>query len=279
MTTILLTFWLAARQRMEISVPAHVGNGAPPFSLYDDGGRLRALSELEGHAALVVIFATAPQAREHRKSLADLVCRHAGSDVKFLLVDVTRDTTPARARKEYAPYHWSMPVLFDDQGVVRRQYEVAGSTPLALVVDGATVIRYRGPLGGPLRTAIDQLLAAASRRQAYSTGTSFATPNASLKTITFPRADEKNGAAVDDGSDAWQLWGHPLAGGSRQSGTDTLVCAGARATYTDTRSNPFSCDCSSMTPTEICERPGWRTTLTRKVSSLSPARVRASAGQ
>jgi len=165
MTTLLLTLWLAAaRQRIELPVPAHVGNGAPPFSLYDDGGRLRALSEFETHAALVVVFVTAPQAKQHRQALAELVCRHASRDVGFLLVDVTRDTTPARARKEYAPDRWPMPVLFDDQGVVRRLYEVTGSAPLALVTDRATVIRYRGGLGTPLRSAIDQLLAAAPRR-------------------------------------------------------------------------------------------------------------------
>jgi peroxiredoxin len=155
MATMLLTLWLAAaRQRTELPVPAHVGNGAPPFSLYDDGGRLRALSEFEGRAALVLVFVSAAEARQHRQSLAELVCRHAGHDVKFLLVDVTRDTTAAGVRKEYAPYHWPMPVLFDDQAVVRREYEVTGSAPLALVIDEATVIRYRGGLGAPLRTAI-----------------------------------------------------------------------------------------------------------------------------
>jgi thiol-disulfide isomerase/thioredoxin len=103
---------------------ASIGDVAPGFLLQDTKGNKVSLQSLRGKVVLVNFWATwCPPCRAEMPSMEKLNEAMAGEDFVLLAINVEengRDVVPAFLEK--SPH--SFTVLYDDQGVVQKQYGV-----------------------------------------------------------------------------------------------------------------------------------------------------------
>jgi peroxiredoxin len=136
---------------LALSLPAlaaDVGKPAPAFTLKDESGVSRSLSEYKGK--IVVLEWTNPECpfvqRHYReqtmqKTLASL----SGKPVVWLAVDSTSHNVAASSKAWKDQNGFSYPILQDASGTVGHAYG-AKTTPDMFVIDEKGVLRYSGAI-------------------------------------------------------------------------------------------------------------------------------------
>jgi peroxiredoxin len=131
---------------LTLSRPAARGeDAAQPLSFVDINGRKHAPLEAKGARAVVLFFVTTdcPVANYYTSEISAIVKDHAGKPVRFFVVHVDPDLTPAGARAHAKEYKLTCPVLLDAKHQLVR---AAGATitPEAAVLTLEGKIAYRG---------------------------------------------------------------------------------------------------------------------------------------
>jgi cytochrome c biogenesis protein CcmG, thiol:disulfide interchange protein DsbE len=141
----------------ESSVPAMVGQPAPPFRLDTPAGKAMALADLRGRPVLVNFFATwCGPCRAEMPLLQQAWERHKAAGLTILAVDVQEP--PAQVTPYLRDLALSFPAVLDRDGAIADRYQV-GTLPTSYLVgrDG----RIAGAKVGffPSAAALEQDLA------------------------------------------------------------------------------------------------------------------------
>ena len=114
----------SSRPGYEPVKPVAMGDAAPDFKLQDNLGNTVTLSELRGKVVMVNFWATwCPPCRAEMPSMEKLNNAMAGEDFVMLAINIEengRDSVAEFLKKN--PHNF--PILFDDKGVVQKQYGV-----------------------------------------------------------------------------------------------------------------------------------------------------------
>jgi peroxiredoxin len=124
-----------------------VGDIAPDFQLEDTHGKQVSLSDLRGKIVLVNFWATwCPPCIEEMPSMERLNEVMAGDDFVMLAIN-TEETGRSVVPEFLAKTPYTFPILYDDKGVVQKQYGVF-KFPESFVVgkDGIVTEKIIGPL-------------------------------------------------------------------------------------------------------------------------------------
>jgi hypothetical protein len=135
---------------------ADVGTTAPDFRLHDTTGREVSLADQRGRA--VVLLFQSRTSRAAYDARIEKLSQQFAADGRVTLFDVeeppaldNRSTAPLAAQlaatmvpPSLAPEP-SFPTLLDDRGTIALRYS-ADQFPMAVVIDGRGLVRYRGPI-------------------------------------------------------------------------------------------------------------------------------------
>jgi len=117
-----------------------VGKPAPDFALKSASGENLRLSEYRGDVVMINFWATwCGPCRQEMPLLDDLYNRY--QRVGFRLLGVNIDDDSRRAMQMVEELGINFPVLFDEQKVVSKLYDV-GAMPVTLLVDREGTVRY-----------------------------------------------------------------------------------------------------------------------------------------
>ena len=132
---------------------AQVGQPAPAFSVKDESGKVRQLSEYKGK--VVVLEWTNPECpfvQRHYKAqtMTKTLQGVDASKVVWLAVDSSAGHTPESAKAWKQQQGFSYPVLLDGEGRAGQAYG-AKTTPHMYVIDEKGVLRYAGAIDDDAR--------------------------------------------------------------------------------------------------------------------------------
>jgi len=142
----LITPLTASSLRIQVAEPA------PDFALKSFAGENLRLSEYRGEVVMINFWATwCGRCRDQLPKLDALFAERR--DDRFQLLSVSIDADEFRARETASDLQISFPILFDDQKVVSRLYDLR-TMPLTVLVDHSGAIRYihEGYRGGDEKT-------------------------------------------------------------------------------------------------------------------------------
>ncbi len=154
-----------------------LGTQAPDFPLPDTGGKIVSLGDMEGAAALLVVFMCnhCPYVQHIRTYFTALVKEYQARGVSVVAINANdaaaypadNPEAMARAAEEFG---FSFPYLYDESQKVAQAYHAA-CTPDFFLFDSTRKLAYRGQMddsrpgnnlpltGRDLRAALDALLA------------------------------------------------------------------------------------------------------------------------
>jgi peroxiredoxin len=154
-----------------------LGTTAPDFKLADTNGKIVALADFKGQAALLVIFMCnhCPYVIHIRAGLAQLARDYAPKQVGIVGINANdmenyAADSPARMKEEVKSAGYIFPYLYDEAQVVAKAYRAA-CTPDLFLFDQNRKLVYRGQFddsrpgngipvtGKDLRAALDAVLA------------------------------------------------------------------------------------------------------------------------
>lgn len=132
---------------------AKQGFPAPDFDLVDANGKSRRLSELRGRPVIVNVWASwCPPCRAEMPALQRLYQDFQPRGLEILAVNSTSQDTPEAAQAFVAQQGLTFPVLFDQQGEVKRLYHV-DALPSTYFIDAQGIIQDV-VIGGPMSEAL-----------------------------------------------------------------------------------------------------------------------------
>ncbi len=134
------------------SLRIQVAELAPDFALKSFAGENVRLSEYRGEVVMISFWATwCGRCRDQLPKLDDLFAERR--DDRFQLLSVSIDADEYRARETASDLQIDFPILFDDQKVVSRLYDLR-TMPLTVLIDHSGTIRYvhEGYRGGDEKT-------------------------------------------------------------------------------------------------------------------------------
>jgi peroxiredoxin len=137
-----LVLLLAVLSLSTATFAAHVSvsDPAPDFVLKSLAGKNLRLSEYRGETVLVTFWASwCGRCRDQLAELDNLFASYREQGLRLLSVNIDDDETKARAA--VGELGLQFPVLFDDQKVVARRYDL-GNLPLTLIIDPSGEVRY-----------------------------------------------------------------------------------------------------------------------------------------
>jgi peroxiredoxin len=125
--------WIMAAPFAAWSAQSLIDERAPDFALKNTDGQNLRLSEYRGEVVLVNFWSTAcGHCREQLSFVDELFVAH--SDQGFHVLGVSVGDDNGRARETAADLELHFPVLFDDEYVVSKLYDI-GSLPLTVLID------------------------------------------------------------------------------------------------------------------------------------------------
>jgi peroxiredoxin len=145
----------------EIPAPRE-GFLAPDFTLQTLEGETVTLSELQGQAVLVNLWATwCPPCRAEMPAMQKMYEQYKEQGFVILAVNMTYQDTPSAITPFTQEYGLTFPILLDETGAVGNKYELR-SLPSSFFIDQNGTIQ-EVVIGGPmaealLRTRIESLL-------------------------------------------------------------------------------------------------------------------------
>src|SRR5262245_27493494 len=139
-----LALLLLAALTMSAS-PAHAEGDARPLSFVDLKGTKHVPLDTKGARAVVFFFVVAdcPVANYYTSEINAIIKDHAGKPVRFFVVHVDPDLTPAAARAHAKEYGITCPVLIDAKHDLVKATG-ATITPEAVILTPGGKIAYRG---------------------------------------------------------------------------------------------------------------------------------------
>jgi len=117
-----------------------VSDPAPDFVLKSLAGDNLRLSEYRGEIVLVTFWASwCGRCRNQLTELDGLFATYREQGLRLLSVNIDDDESKARATAGELALQF--PVLFDDQQVIARRYDL-GKLPLTVIIDATGVVRH-----------------------------------------------------------------------------------------------------------------------------------------
>ena len=144
-------------------IPApQAGFLAPDFELKSLSGETVNLSDLQGHAVLVNLWATwCPPCREEMPTLEKMYNEYKQQGFVVLGVNMTKQDDAQAVKPFVEKYRLTFPILLDEAGTAGNAYQMK-SLPSSFFIDRQGIIT-EVVIGGPmtealLRTRIEQIL-------------------------------------------------------------------------------------------------------------------------
>jgi peroxiredoxin len=132
-------------EQTERSLVIRVGDVAPKLEFKDIRFVRRALNDIAGQRATVLVFATAdcPVARRYWPTIKRLEAQYRNRGVQFVAINVGADDSIMNMAEQAMDYELEFPVLKDFDAVAARTLGVT-RVPSVVVLDRECRLRYRG---------------------------------------------------------------------------------------------------------------------------------------
>jgi peroxiredoxin len=135
-------------------IPApQAGFAAPDFTLSDQDGNQVTLSDLQGQAVLVNVWASwCGPCRQEMPAMENIYREYKDQGFTILAINASNQDNPAEAEAFAAEMGLTFPILFDTDGLVSELYQVRALPSSFFVLPDGTIQEV--VIGGPMAEAL-----------------------------------------------------------------------------------------------------------------------------